>query len=448
MSTVSRKIPSKAPAQPAAHTALSLKAILAIAVLVAVIAVTAYALSGGFHSQNKAGSGAPAAINGTLSQGNLNAYALSSLALNYTKSQSQFHVNYSGEGKVSGTGLLSIVSYSMPIAVKYSKYGKDSRFDINITNIPFINSIYIGLINDSSGIFSCLNMNLSRSMLNIANTSNQTLQNITHTSCYKGNANSTSATSSNAPANVSAFDTTGLSSEQLKHMRINLTEEVQSTYDGMQCTFISGTFSHIFGALAEQEQQGAQQQNSISGGNTSAGGKFSMCISNQYYIPLTFNASVTPTSQTQSNYGNGSISLGLDMAVTSIGPTASDSYITSLPGPVKNSTGQSNYTNSVPQNNSFMENVTFTVPRASAAANSPVMNLNGTVYTYGQFPFTETIDEFAVYNYTIYNASLLPSVTYDSTGTTSILNASIGATEGASVNGYYNFISDGMAAAR
>lgn len=316
---------------PVAH-ANNLAVLAAIVIIVVAIAVV-YVAFNGIPPSQKSGTNAPPAIAAVLSQGHLNTYALESLASNYTANHIQFHVNYSGTGKVSGTGLLSLISYSIPISVKYSKYNRDSRFDINLTNIPFINSIYIGFINDSLGNFECTSISISNSTLQSFNVSAYKAANITHLSCMKAIINSTS---SNAVESKSVLNGTGLSSAQMRNMSINLTEDVQSSYNGMPCTFISGKFAQLSGALA---QQSTVQQSP--GNKSNVNGVFSMCISNQYDVPLTLNASLTPPTQGK---GKGVMSMYLNIAASSIGDNASDTYITTLPGPIVNITSTINST--------------------------------------------------------------------------------------------------------
>ena len=185
---------------------------------------------------------------------------LAAMVQGFGRNSSNVSVHYNGifYGHLSGFG--SVISLDTPLYINYTRSGGNFSFSFNASGLPLIGPIFLKLVNSSSGAEVCSNVNLTAlEGMNILGMKSKTF------SCRQ----------------ASKY---GFSVQQLQHfnysdlagygLTVNYTSVHQSTYDGQNCTYISGN-------VGQPSKSGA--------------GKFSMCISDYTLMPLTVYASFKNT---------------------------------------------------------------------------------------------------------------------------------------------------------
>jgi hypothetical protein len=245
--------------------------------------------------QNTGGT-VPAAFSSILSQPSLEAtQSLAALSAGYLSSTTRFSVSYKGVLYIQPSGAIgAIASVSSPLYMNESKYGASTKLSLNATSIPILGNgrlVYAALAN---GTFTCTNFNASD--LSASNITK--LLSISHgMSCIRSGTLAGVNISSIAKFNLSSLSSLGA---------LNYTKDYQSTYKGSPCTYIAGNMVQT-----------------TSNGITTGTGEFGECMSDTYYVPLSFAISFSGSS------GSASI----DLNETSIGNYSNSSYVNSLPGP-------------------------------------------------------------------------------------------------------------------
>jgi len=241
----------------------------------------------------------PSAFNGILTQPSLQAtQSLAALSASHLSNATQFSVSYKGVLYIQPSGALgAIATVSSPLYINESKYGNSTKLSMNATSIPILGSgrmVYAALEN---GTFICTNFNTTAVS---AGKYAQVLASSNHsTGCIKA----TTLGGINI-GNIAKFNLSSLSSASI---RLNYTKDYQSTYKGMQCTYISGNMVQL-----------------ASNGTATGTGEFGACISDTYYMPLSLAIS----------FNGKQASVFMNLNETSIGNYSNKSFVDSLPGPV------------------------------------------------------------------------------------------------------------------
>lgn len=239
----------------------------------------------------------PSQFSGLLSQTSDQTTAqLASISQNAIAKAKQFSVSYSGTFYLKPSGVVgTFAKVNSPIYANESKYGNDTKLSINVTSVPIIGSADIVYINMTNGTYACTNLNSSAA-------SSQNYGKLL------SGSHSITCTKSNELAGINLTDLTSfnLSQAQNAGLKLNYQTVYQSVYDNMPCTFVSGI-------MAEPGPNGT----------TTGSGKFQICISDKYYVPLSF-----------SMYFNGQAYIAMNLNETAIGNSSSQSYVDVLPGPL------------------------------------------------------------------------------------------------------------------
>jgi hypothetical protein len=217
-------------------------------------------------------------------------------------STSQFNASYTGLVKlyIQGSSGISINS-SMPVKFNFQKLGNNSRIEFSARGVPLFGNmtgVAINLVNGTA--YSCSNTTFGT----LLSFQNEGIVQNTGMQCQRS---SSVGTTFNQEINTFAlFDTT--QNSQFKVMG-------QSSYMNQGCVLV------------------------VSNGSSSTGNyALTMCLSDQYYVPLTLSF-----SETINESQKGSLNVALNE--TSIDAPVTLAGLSSLPGPIVNATenAQSGY---------------------------------------------------------------------------------------------------------
>ncbi len=234
----------------------------------------------------------PTAIAGLTSQSGQAATATLAASAGNIFSLPQFTAAYAGEVSARPSGFFSFISLSSPLSAGVYKYDNDVKLAVNATGVPIAGPIEVAYLNLTGGAQLCENFNMSE-----ANTKD--IMGFLFGS-HKNVCRSTDSLAGLDPAaSVNYWMSTLASSYGLS---LNYQTEYQSSYNGTPCTYIAGTISNA----------GAQ----------SGVGAFEMCVSDMYYVPLSF--------VTRFNMSGYTISMGLN--ATSVAGAANGQVVDSVPG--------------------------------------------------------------------------------------------------------------------
>ncbi len=189
----------------------------------------------------------PAAFSQVLAQNSTAMAGLSSMIADHINGTQQFHVNYSGVAYVKLSGSLAAVgAISAPVAMWIAKYDTDRHLSASAESI--LGAINVQQLSLSNGTYVCTNLNV--------------------TAAQNGNVGGINGNPHcSAGSGINGFDLTPLYSfnfSKLQYAGITfaVAQSYQSTYGGEPCTAVLGTLG---GAVS---------------------GRFAMCMSDQYYVPL------------------------------------------------------------------------------------------------------------------------------------------------------------------
>lgn len=222
---------------------------------------------------------------------------IAALTQNSLSNDSEFSISYNGTLYLKPSGLVgAVATINSPIHVKEERYYNELKFAANATSLPILGTGNLYFLSITNGTYSCSNFNTtaiaSRNYGKIFLGSN-------NVSCIKSASLAGINLTQIASFNLSAFEQEGL--------QFNYTKRYQSVYDGMPCTVLSGSLS---------------QPNTTNVSINS--GAFEMCLSDKYYVPLSFYMFF------KNSHATGYISLN----ETTISNQSSKSYIESMPGSV------------------------------------------------------------------------------------------------------------------
>ncbi len=245
---------------------------------------------------------APIGISNTLQQIKAgNPGVLSKLSYNYINSSPEFHVNYTGNiyarlnFSVDG---IHIGTFESPIYLWIAKYGKNLHIWADIISIPILGNEEIQYVDNTNGLFICPTFN--------------------YTSLVSGNVGSLLSKQGSclrvensietSPINfgtIAAFNLSGLGINVNNDYNPNF-DSYQSDFYGMNCTAIEGYYLSGSGSTANAPI-----------------GMYTTCLSNTYYIPLSFGANFS------GSFGKVLIVLN----ETSIGNSSIENKVENLPYP-------------------------------------------------------------------------------------------------------------------
>ncbi|MDE1856526.1 MAG: hypothetical protein KGH98_00405 [Candidatus Micrarchaeota archaeon] len=274
------------------------KAIGVVIVVIVVVGAAAFAAyqyyrSGQqmiFPSFGKANATVPSSMEGILSaaaNGQLFP-ALANFTANALANNSRLTVVYNGS--VSGTignGSTSFLSYfESPLMMRVEKYGGMVRLDINVTSIPLFGPVDIEYLNNTNGTYVCSDFNSTA----LANSDYKNLVvGGRGEKCTRGSRLAGIDLASIAALNFSQVGKLGSTSYRTAY---------QSTYKGVNCTYIAGG---IFSGSGEY-------------------GAYQMCVSDVTGIPLSISADL-----------HGQVDVLLTMNETLIQNSSDLSYINTMP---------------------------------------------------------------------------------------------------------------------
>lgn len=271
-------------------------------VLIIIIAIVAafFTLGSGLGNQNKL-------ANELASPSNQTPAAIAIIVAKGVGSANQLNVSYSGEAVVSTKGSeLGGLSLQIPFKFSYQKYGSNSRFYINASGIPILGNITETAVSLSNGTeYSCSGAGSVLSSLFGGSSSGAESAQGTHCERYTGQMSSSIDSYTNS----------------LSELNNNTKVKVVGTeqYNGQSCSLVL--------------MNGSLHQN-----GESVNYNASMCISDNYYVPLNFTAFASSSSNSSS------FSVTVKINEVYIGQPVTLAGISALPGPVVNSTtSQSNY---------------------------------------------------------------------------------------------------------
>jgi hypothetical protein len=282
-----------------------LLSLILILIVIAVIAVFVVVISGNssyqlsqlptFHNTNAP---VPVQFSNVTTQSTQKTTAqLQELIQIGTSSVPQLNISYNGSLYLQPSGIIgSVAKINSNMYIGEARYGNDLKFYLNITNLPVLSLGEIAYLNLTNGTFACTNFNISAVS---AGNYGKVLLGIRNLTCVK----------SKTIGNVNFDGIARFNLSELSNNGLNLTYHTiyQSTYKGIPCTYISGTIMQ-------------KSSNRSSTGN----GAFGMCLSDKYYIPLSYAL-----------YLNGSsVYLSLNFNETSLSNMTQRSYVDSIPGPV------------------------------------------------------------------------------------------------------------------
>jgi hypothetical protein len=202
----------------------------------------------------------------------------------------QFSAAYAGTASVRPSGFFSFISLSSPLSAGVYKYGNDLRLTVNATGIPLVGPVTVTYANLTGGTVLCENFNDSK--LNSGD-----IMGVVFGS-HKNVCKPSGALVGLNPAASVDFWMSKLANYGLS---LNYQTEYQSVYNGTPCTYLAGSVSPP--------------------GSQSGNGAFEMCVSDTYYVPLSFVAQFTLKGYP--------ISLGLN--ATSVSNIANRAVVDAVP---------------------------------------------------------------------------------------------------------------------
>lgn len=187
----------------------------------------------------------------------------------------------------------SLISINSPLYVSDSKYGSDQKLLVNVTNVEAVGPVDITYVNMTKGIFTCTNLNAGA------------LQNGDYQAVLFGNHSVTCRQTGHLVGlDLGELANFNLSQLTGNGVMLHYNAVYQSRYNGVPCTYMSGTISDP--------------------AVNNAGGIFQMCMSDTYYVPLSLSILLSANQK----------SFSVTINETSITTSSSKSSIDSLPGPV------------------------------------------------------------------------------------------------------------------
>ncbi len=239
-----------------------------LGILAAVIIIGAY-----FYSAFLSGG-----IITTVATASQNPASFGSIVLQKLNSNPQLTLSYVGSANFSS---------DPPFYLSFLKYHNDTRVTLTLTNFPHIgNFSAVGIsLDNGTTVYVCYNVN---------------------------GAGYTCKKSTGSPTQIIQNLSNAFSLSSLGNAHV--TSVLPSYYNGMPCFAVSGSGT-VYGT-----------SEFFSGSNATVA--FNGCISSSYYIPLTANATITPSS-------GGPITIALH--AVNVSTTSNMSAVAALPGPISGS---------------------------------------------------------------------------------------------------------------
>lgn len=221
----------------------------------------------------------------------------------------QLNVSYSGGLNIkTHGGRFGNVAFYIPLAISYEKYGSNSRLYFNASGIPIIGNLSGYEITLSNGTSYSCSAYSGGAFANLSSSSS-------------GSSGQMTCQASSSSAASQYISQAGQISQSGSNVSVKVLGNAQ--YKGQACVL-------------------TRMSGSSTTANMSITYNVTMCLSDQYYVPL--NITVLASTSGASSYG-----ISLNLAETSIGRPVSAAGIAALPGPLSqfNSTLSSNQTTTV-----------------------------------------------------------------------------------------------------
>ena len=325
--------PSPQPAQPKTPNNMSSKGVTYAIVAVVIVIVAggiAFSLMGGSKSSNtihnttsaKKNSSNPTTPPNPLYSIISSNKSMSVKAFTQTldsKLTNQLNVSYSGSLIANIKSHSTTQTSTLPLRIDLMKYNSNSRADVNISDIPLIGNLTLAYILNSGEMYTCAK--------------------VSGFSGFGSNSsNVTPGYQCQPPVASSSLITLLAANSSLINSSIHFTSIKQSSYNGNGCVLTSG-----YMLINQSSNSSTTGPLSIITGvllgylspNSRTNATFNMCLSNNYYVPLT----VTITEVRNASYlltGSGTETVTMQLNETSLVTSVSPS-ITALPGPITNS---------------------------------------------------------------------------------------------------------------
>lgn len=274
-----------------------LVAIVIVIVVIAYLALGRGGSGGGSTGGFSLNSGSVSIINQLSSSRNQTPSGVANIVFRQISKDKQLEVQYAGVALIHYEGY----NISIPVNMLFEKYGNDTRFVLNITDIPYfrsVNETQIMVANGTSYFCSSPGDLFSGKPSSLRN-----LTDATGVTCieYKGNGSG------------------------------GATQELGTYLDTLESNSITNATVTVLGTHSYKGQSCAKVRiiGSINGSVVSVSRyNFTTCLSGQYDLPLNLTLS-TDINSTYSNYA-----MNIVLNETSIGTSTSNATVTSLPGPV------------------------------------------------------------------------------------------------------------------
>ncbi len=220
---------------------------------------------------------------------------LTKLSATHLQNQSTLNVTYTGSlyAKISGIPLIS--SFTTPVSLNYVKYYNDTRLVLGIS-LPVIGDTEVQYLELSNASYVCSNLNISAM---VQSGPAAVFQHKKGWSCIEAIGS----------LNFSFSNLTGMNLPIMPELGIfpALNTSYQSEFNGMPCTYVKTTIP-----------------GTVVNGTVVGGGEMATCISNAYYVPLSFALYFAGKSNSASMVLN-------ESAISAAVPASS----MQLPGPVE-----------------------------------------------------------------------------------------------------------------
>lgn len=259
-----------------------------------------------------------------LSQQQLNTTVMEQTTIQKVSAAPALNATYVGSFTAAVHLSLFSPKITLPIFIRMEKYGSDYRVDWNTT----INALGLSLPINMSMLY------LNRTAyLCIKAPSNSTL-NYSGTTCGIAPAQLQDILS-----NVSSMATTAPNPSRYLNSSIVFQNAVKSDYDGQNCILVDG-YGRAGAGIGKLTSIAGKPSGLLGVETVNSAGNFSECISPQYFLPLTFTAYGTMNFRgahdSASILNNTSVTFNLDLQAQSINANVSKAYVTTLPGPILN----------------------------------------------------------------------------------------------------------------
>ena len=222
--------------------------------------------------------------------------SIAELTQNTLLNSNSFTIKYNGSLYIEPSGIGSLATVYSPMYLELSKYNNETKFSLNATALPVLGVGELAYLNLNNGTFVCTNFNLTAI----------SAQN------YESILFGKKGIYCTRPGNAVRINLNGLKSFNLSEIRnagisLNYKNSYQSVYKNIPCTYVYGLLNQT-----------------AANGTVTGNGKFQMCYSDIYYVPLSISLYFVDKDAT----------LEMTLNETNIGNYSNQSYVEKLPGSI------------------------------------------------------------------------------------------------------------------